>query len=415
MNATSLSPAAARGPSPGAAFLPAISRLFVVDDEPDFLTTTRAEIGRMAPTLIVDTFDQPQQALAALRSSQPDALVTKLRMPGLSGIDLAWWARHVAPELPVVIASADGTNELRQTIEALRGTTFLEKPFCASRLFEAIESAASRAWAQPDFSGNVRLRTTADLVQLFALERSTGRLSIEHHGSSGDLWFENGEIVHARSPVGEGEPAVCEMLQWKGGAFSFTEAERTPCITIEASWEQLLLEACREEDESKGLVGDAFGAGAEIPSRELAKAVTAQTNGHIPASNVRQALRDLSQVSGYLGACLVDSKTGLMLGYDGGGTLNLEVAAAGNSEVVRAKCKAMAALGLNDAIEDVLVTLGKHYHLIRPLAHTDGLFVYLVLDKAKSNLAIGRHELSNLERQLALAQGGPRPMRRSGT
>jgi hypothetical protein len=72
----------------------------------------------------------------------------------------------------------------------------------------------------------------------------------------------------------------------------------------------------------------------------------------------------------------------------GGSVVDLDVAAAGNTEVVRAKRKTMKALNLHDTIEDMLITLGKAYHMIRPLASNDTLFIYLVLDKAKANLAM---------------------------
>ncbi|HEX4954052.1 MAG TPA: roadblock/LC7 domain-containing protein [Thermoanaerobaculia bacterium] len=114
-------------------------------------------------------------------------------------------------------------------------------------------------------------------------------------------------------------------------------------------------------------------------------------------------MEKLSELDGYVGACVVDSNSGMMLGTHGGGNaINLEVAAAGNTEVVRAKRKTMKSLGLNDAIEDILITLGKQYHLIRPLAIRDGLFFYLVLDKSRSNLAMGRHALAAAEKELAL-------------
>jgi hypothetical protein len=119
-------------------------------------------------------------------------------------------------------------------------------------------------------------------------------------------------------------------------------------------------------------------------------------------ANVKDSLDRLMQVDGCTGCCLVDSGSGMMLGSAGGGNVNMEVAAAGNTEVVRAKRKTMKSLNLNDGIEDILITLGRQYHLIRPSAANDELFLYVVLDKSKSNLALARHMLGQVERDLVV-------------
>jgi hypothetical protein len=120
-------------------------------------------------------------------------------------------------------------------------------------------------------------------------------------------------------------------------------------------------------------------------------------------ANLRETLTLLSTLDGFMGACIVDSTSGMMLAAEGGGGgLNLEVAAAGNTEVVRAKRKTMTSMGLKDSIEDILITLGKQYHLIRPLAAKDGLFAYLVLDRGKSNLAMARMRLAEAENSLVM-------------
>ncbi len=117
----------------------------------------------------------------------------------------------------------------------------------------------------------------------------------------------------------------------------------------------------------------------------------------------KEALPKLMEIDGCIGACIVDSNSGMMLATAAGtGVINLEVAAAGNTEVVRAKRKTMKALALHDQIEDILITLGKQYHLIRPLASNDSLFIYLALDKTKANLAMARHSLGQIERDLSV-------------
>jgi hypothetical protein len=120
-------------------------------------------------------------------------------------------------------------------------------------------------------------------------------------------------------------------------------------------------------------------------------------------SNIKESLTKIMQLDGAMGACVVDSNSGMMLGSDGGsGPINLEVAAAGNTEVVRAKRKTMKALNLKDTIEDILITLHGQYHLIRPLTSNDALFIYLVLDKARGNLAMARHQLASMEKELSI-------------
>jgi hypothetical protein len=121
--------------------------------------------------------------------------------------------------------------------------------------------------------------------------------------------------------------------------------------------------------------------------------------------DVETALKEALQIQGAIGACLVDFDSGMALGMMGDEKrLNLEVAAAGNTEVVRAKMRTMESLGLDDTIEDILITLGQQYHLIRLLSSDSGasLFLYLALDRAQSNLAMARLNLKKIESNLTV-------------
>ncbi|CAL9293518.1 MULTISPECIES: hypothetical protein [unclassified Streptomyces] len=121
-------------------------------------------------------------------------------------------------------------------------------------------------------------------------------------------------------------------------------------------------------------------------------------------ANAETALKEaMTAIDGAIGAALVDYSSGMALGMVGGGNdLDLTVAAAGNTDVVRAKVRTMEMLGLNDEIEDILITLGTQYHLIRLMKGrgANGLFLYLALDKNRANLAMARHQLKKIEGDL---------------
>lgn len=105
-------------------------------------------------------------------------------------------------------------------------------------------------------------------------------------------------------------------------------------------------------------------------------------------------------IDGAIAAAVVDFASGMLLAGGGSPAVDLEIAAAGNTEVMRAKMKTMKMLNLQDIIDDILISLGTQYHLIRPLSKHDGLFLYIVLDKSKSNLALARRGLIEADRRL---------------
>lgn len=118
-------------------------------------------------------------------------------------------------------------------------------------------------------------------------------------------------------------------------------------------------------------------------------------------SSITSSLDALVGIDGAMAAAIVDSSSGMMLGGAGTG-IDLELAAAGNTEVVRAKLKTAKSLGIEGGIEDILITLQSQLHIIRPLADAPGVFIYLVLDKNKANLALARHKAREIEGSIAL-------------
>ncbi len=118
-------------------------------------------------------------------------------------------------------------------------------------------------------------------------------------------------------------------------------------------------------------------------------------------ADVKKTLEELMKLDGAIGAVVADWESGMSLGQMGGqGRLDMEMAAAGNCQVVKAKMSTMRSLGISGGIQDILITLEDQMHLIRPSRTMPSLFIYLAIDKAKGNLAMARMKLQSVEGEL---------------
>lgn len=119
------------------------------------------------------------------------------------------------------------------------------------------------------------------------------------------------------------------------------------------------------------------------------------------SKSIESTLDALMDITGAKGCSVVDYTSGMVLGSKGGG-VDLELASAGNTEVVRAKLKTMESLGIEGSIDDILITLETQIHIIRLCKSHDDIFIYLVLDNSTANLALARRKVVDLEKDMSL-------------
>ncbi|HET9504494.1 MAG TPA: hypothetical protein VFO93_13215 [Hymenobacter sp.] len=101
----------------------------------------------------------------------------------------------------------------------------------------------------------------------------------------------------------------------------------------------------------------------------------------------------LNDLPGLLAIAVVDISSGMSLASHSNSGINPDTAAAYNTEVVKQKQKAMAALKLQgEAMDDILITLTTQLHLIK-LVGEGKKFIYLVVNSRDTNLAIAREVL----------------------
>ena len=380
---------------------PVTTQLLVVDDEEELLWTLSQRLASEPYTVL--TACDGVAGLEVLARSRVDVLVADIRMPRMGGLELVLKARLAQADLPVVVMTAYPTGDLRTELADRGSIEYLEKPFEFANFLSAVENAQARN--ARGFTGAISVQTLPDVVQLYALSNATGALRVSCKGQNGAIWFERGAVPHAETEGVMGAEAFMRILSWTGGAFSMATGESTPRRTIAMGWMELILESCRRNDELA--LGKKFVVSELEPELELVlpdeACLVTKTRDINQMPNYKESIAKLENIDGFIGACLCDGESGMPMAIVGGNaSLNLEVAAATNAEVLRAKRKAAKALNLKDDIEDILITLGKQYHIIRPLKAKPMVFFYIALDRAHANLAMARMALADVERDVVI-------------
>lgn len=353
--------------------------LLVEDDDLVRLALTRA-LNRTG-VFTVTPAEHGKRALEVLDDQAVDAILTDLQMPVMDGLTLL--SRLLERGLRVPIAVMTGqhiTPELVEQLQRYGIVATFPKPVDVSALADQLQRSMS-----PTTVGRIAGLTLFGFLQLIAVEQKSGLIVVQALEKEGRLYFEVGNLVHAETRRLRGLPAAYEILAWPDPKLEIFYKRTAREHTIADSLQHVLMEAARLLDERGAPPVLTEGAPVPEPPRG------------------RRAVEEAMEIDGALGAALVDGSSGMTLGVAGGSAqLNVELAAAGAADFVGAKLRVMNALGLQDTIEDVMITLGKQYHLIRFLDSDSNVFVYLVLDRERANLGMARHRLADIGRRASV-------------
>lgn len=114
-------------------------RVLVVDDEADFLATYERLLRRQGYHVVVAT--TRAAGVAAVASEHPDVVISDLRLPDGSGLDVVRAARNMPEPPSVIVITGYPSAETRHAALAAGATAFLAKPFAAAGLVAAIRSS----------------------------------------------------------------------------------------------------------------------------------------------------------------------------------------------------------------------------------------------------------------------------------
>ena len=225
-------------------------RVLIVDDEEDITWTLTKKLSKDSDKFDVTAVNSSKEAMEVLDQLPVDIVVTDVRMPEISGLELLRRIKGRYPSTKVIIMTAYGSTNVREEASTKGCFQYIEKPFEINDLREIILEGLRE---EKGFQGNVSDFQLSDLIQLNCLGRLTVSLSVKHENVVGTIYFSNGSIIHAEVGDLVGEDAFHQILSWRGGEFSGNKDVAMPAPTISKGWQSLLLESMRRADESMEL------------------------------------------------------------------------------------------------------------------------------------------------------------------
>jgi CheY-like chemotaxis protein len=228
--------------------------LLLVEENPMVLGMLRQALepfARIVPAV------NAQEALQSASEHKPEVVVTDFRLPGMDGAELAHRLRKDAKAVILLASKADLAGPLTGSKDSFDDV--IEKPFYTRdavarvrRVIDKIYNEKLRSGGDTIVRGSLALMSVIDLLQTMEIGRKTCGLTLHRGSSRCEMFFVEGQLMHAVCGSVVGDEAVFEAVRWaENGAFQIDFNARSNEQTTTRSTQGLLLEGLRLLDEAK--------------------------------------------------------------------------------------------------------------------------------------------------------------------
>ena len=243
-------------------------RVLIVDDEEDLTWSISKHLSKDKNKYELIAVNSAIEALKILEKLPVELVISDIRMPEMSGLDLLLEIRQTYPSTKVIIMTAYGSHEIQQQANERGCFKYIEKPFEIQDLRQMILNIVEE---KRGFEGKISDLNLSDLIQMNCLGRLTNALHVKKDAHVGVIYFEDGNIIHSEVGDLKGEEAFYQILSWEGGSFSIEKGVKAAEETIVKGWQTLLLEALKRADESRSSHFKEFEIETEKKQLKMAK------------------------------------------------------------------------------------------------------------------------------------------------
>ncbi len=180
------------------------SNLWIIDDEESIRTICSSALEDLFD---IKTFKDASEALIALNTNKPDLIITDIRMPGMSGLELLQKVSSRHPNLPTIVITAH--SDIDNALSAYKGGAFeyLPKPFDVDSIRNLAQKAMKNSLSQTKTNANNHEKKSKIIGQAESLQevfRAIGKISkadisVLIRGESGTGKELIAEAIHSNS------------------------------------------------------------------------------------------------------------------------------------------------------------------------------------------------------------------------
>lgn len=140
-----------------------LTQILVVDDEFEVASALVENLESLGDNYNIEMVESADEALIKIRTERYDLLVTDYKMPDMNGLDLARVVRIVSPDTQVVLMTAYGTADIRNTVKDLDLGGYIDKPFTMAQIKEVVARAVKHPQGEDPYrSGELTLEKPLD-------------------------------------------------------------------------------------------------------------------------------------------------------------------------------------------------------------------------------------------------------------
>jgi YesN/AraC family two-component response regulator len=223
-----------------------LKKVLIVDDEETLTWSMAKSLSKDRDKYEVIIANNGKEALTQLKDNKIDLVISDIRMPDINGLDLLVKIRKDYPDTKVIIMTAYGSSDVQKEANRRGSLYYVEKPFEISDIRKIIVDLIGK---KKGFQGKVFGLQLTDIIQMNCLSRVTTALTFTKDSEKGVIYLNEGEIVHAECGEEQGTDAFYKIMSWQEGEFVSNIGIVSPLQTIHQSWEHLLVEAMRKNDD----------------------------------------------------------------------------------------------------------------------------------------------------------------------